>query len=338
LIFDSKHIDNLIARYLTGEASKEENAQLEQWMNSSEENKKYFSDVQFAHDKTVSSHKVVKVNVEKAWENVKTQMRHVKRPNTASPTTTSFNFALWMRIAAIVILTFGISFLLYKINISKSRNPVSVASHNITLPYKLADSSEVFLNRNSKITYSSNFGKKQREVSLSGEAYFNVKHILNKPFIVEAEGTLVKDIGTSFNIKAYAGDSIVEVFVESGQVAFFTKDNPGILINKGEKGTFTKATKTFHKIEETAQNILGYKNKVLVFQDAFLSEVVEKLNSIYQITLKINNEELMNCKITVTFDNENIDAIVGIIAETLQLQLTKTADGYMLDGKVCNTY
>jgi len=334
LTTNNNHIDDLIARYLAGEASESEKLRLEQWMNASEENKKYFGDIRFVHDKAVASHKIVRVNVDKAWDSVRTQMQQKTPPKARRKT--SYSIAFWARMAAIFIVVFGLSFWFYKNYQSKMIQPQSIASENNTLTYKLTDSSQVFLNRHSKITFTSGYGKKQRNVSLSGEAYFKVIHSTEKPFIVEAEGTLIKDIGTSFNIKAYAGDSLVEVFVESGQVAFFTRENPGILIYKGEKGTFEKATKTFRLFKAIEPNILAYKNKVLIFQNAMLSEVLDKLNAIYQTKITLSNDQLMNCKITVTFDDENIDAIMGVISETLRLRLTKTTDGFRLEGDICN--
>ena len=332
---DSKHIDNLIARYLAGETTAEERARLEEWMNASEENRKYFGDIRFVHDKAVASHRIERVDAEKAWDNVRRQMQQIQPSPSVTAKTVKLN--LWIRVAAVFVVVLGLSFWLYQSFLSKTPQPMSVASQNNTFTYKLADSSQVFLNKHSKITYAKGFGKKQREVTLSGEAYFKVVHSAEKPFTVEAEGTLVKDIGTSFNIKAYAGDSIVEVYVESGQVAFFTRDNPGILLFKGEKGTFEKATRKFRKFLAAEPNILSYKTKVLVFQDADLQEVVEKLNAIYQTRITLGNNKLMNCKITVTFDNESIDAVLGIISETLGLMIVKTDDGYRLEGESCNS-
>ena len=243
-----------------------------------------------------------------------------------------------MRIAAVLVLMFGISFWLYRNYHSKSLQPLLVESQNNTLAYKLTDSSRVFMNRHSEITYTADYGKKQRIVNLTGEAYFQVAHNEKKPFIVETEGTFVKDIGTSFNIKAYAVDSIVEVFVENGEVSFYTENNPGILLQKGEKGIYNKETETFRKFNSAEPNILSYKSKVLDFRNTSLSEVVKELNSVYQTNIILKNKELINCKITVTFDNEDINTIVGIISETLHLQMIKTNDGYELEGESCNNH
>jgi transmembrane sensor len=332
---ESNHIDNLIARYLTGEASDDERLRLEQWMNASEENKKYFGDIRFLHDKTVASHKIVRVNVDSAWSNLRNQMQQ-RTVSKKVIKKVSFEINVWFRVAAVIVLVLGAAFWLYKTDRIKKSQPISIVSQNHTITHYLEDSSQVFLNRKSKITYVKGFGKKQREVNLSGEAYFKVVHSKDKPFIVEAEGVLVKDLGTSFNIKAYSGDSIVEVYVESGEVAFFTKENPGVLLFKGEKGIFEKTTKTFRKFIVREPNSISYKTKVFVFHDALLSDVIKKLNAVYQANITFNNDMLMNCKITVTFDNENIDAIVGIISETMHLQLSKTSDGYVLEGDSCS--
>jgi transmembrane sensor len=334
---DNKHIDNLIARYLSGEASDEERMKLERWMDESEVNKKYFGDICFVHEKVAASHKVVKVNIDKAWSNVSHQMKSPAAGKSSTIAVTPFRIPLWMRVAAVFIAVFGLSVLFYKVYLSSSGKAYKtyvVASSNSTLNYKLTDSTQVILSKHSQITYNSQYGKKQREVSLSGEAYFNILHDTAKPFIVKAEEVLVKDLGTSFNIKAFPDSSVIEVSVESGNVVFYTAANPGIMLNRGETGVFEKTTRTFRK-HVTVKNKISGHNRFFIFQNARLSDVIEQLNIIYQTNIRLGNDNLSKCKITVTFDNEEIGSIVGIIAETLSLRMVKTNDGYLLEGNSC---
>jgi transmembrane sensor len=332
LATDSEHIDYLISRYLAGESTDDERLQLERWMEESDVNRKYFSDIRFMHDKVVSSHQVKRVNVDKAWNNVRQQMHlPVVKKNRGL-----VYMPPWLRIAAVIVLFFGVAFWLYTSYFSTSDKALVIASQANPVNYNLADSSQVILSKNSKITCTAHFGRKMREVTLSGEANFNVRHMEELPFIVQAEGTFIKDIGTSFIVKANPASAIVEVFVETGEVAFYSRDDAGVKLLKGETGIYEKATKTFRKYN-VMENIILKESKVLIFQNAELSYVIDQLAEIYHINIQISNAELANCKITVSFDGENIGAIVGIITETLGLKGIKTTDGYMLLGENCNS-
>jgi len=332
LTTDSKHIDYLISRYLAGEASDGERLQLERWMDESDINKKYFGDIRFIHDKADASHKLKRVNVDKAWNSVHQKMHSPSVKKTGS----IFIMPQWLRVAAVFILLFGVAFWLYTAYFSTSGKAVVIASQNSSINHKLSDNSQVILSKNSKIVYGAHFGKRHREVTLSGEANFNVRHIEETPFIVKAEGTLVKDIGTSFIIKANSASAIVEVFVESGEVAFYSESDPGVKLTKGERGIFVKASKTFRKFKPM-ENVILKDVKVLIFQNAELSYVLEQLNATYQTDIRLNNENLAHCKITVSFDNEDIGAIIGVITETLGWKSIKTSHGYLLEGVNCNS-
>jgi transmembrane sensor len=337
LAADSKHIDYLITRYLAGESTVEERQQLEQWMNESEANSKYFNDNRFVHDKAVASHKLTRVNVDSAWDKLHRQMKSPFKGQTIQFARKEYlPWTQWLRVAASILILVGLSFWLYRVFLKPSEiKQIAITSSDKTVNERLADNSKVVLNKKSKIVCSSQFGTKNRELSLSGEAYFEVRHSADTPFIVKADEVLIKDIGTAFNVKAYEKANTIEVFVESGEVLFYTSSNPGIKVRKGEKGIYEKATKNFYKTREIEVNVLSYKTKYFVFQNTSLVEVISQLNAIYPLSIRINNSALMNCKITVTFNNEDIGTIASVIAETLGLQVVKLPDGYILEGKSC---
>lgn len=335
---DSKHIDLLITRYLSGEATKDEKQHLESWLGQSEQNKKYFDGFRFVHEKAYLSNHIEKVDVDKAWNQLHAQMSAKAIEKKFSVARLPIYQSLWFRIAALFVVVFGLSFWLY-VHFQSSRDnelkAIALVSQNHTTSYTLKDSSSVVLNQKSKITYTRGYGKKQRELNLSGEAYFKVKHDAGKPFVVKAEETCVKDIGTTFNMKAYSESTTIEVYVESGEVKFYTASNPGIVLTKGETGVYDKALKSFKKTRVSDSNVVSYQSKVFVFQDTRLTDAIERLNMVYQANIKLDNEELKNCRITVTFDKEDISSIINIIAETLKLEAIKTSDGYLLKGKAC---
>ena len=109
----------------------------------------------------------------------------------------------------------------------------------------LPDGSGVFLNKKTELAYTYDKKEKSHVVKLKGEAYFNIQHEDDKNFIIDAEGVFIRDIGTSFNVKAYPEDNTVEVVVEEGKVMFYTDTDTGIYLSAKGKGIYNKATKEF---------------------------------------------------------------------------------------------
>jgi transmembrane sensor len=177
--------------------------------------------------------------------------------------------------------------------------------------------------------------EKKRKVKLKGEAFFEIAEKKEAPFILEVAGVIIEDIGTSFNVRAYPGQQLVEVYVETGEVSFYTLDNPGLRIQAGETGVYDKLSKTFSKPNEGDENILAYKTGIFVFRDATLRTVIETLNEAYEVKLKLENPQVENCRITVTFKNESMDVISEVIAETLKLSIEKSENEILLKGNEC---
>lgn len=335
---DSNHIDRIIARFLAGEASEEEKLLLNRWMDESEVNRKYFGDIQFVNDRVVASHRIVKVDVDGAWERVHQQMKARATIKKVEPKVVRLTIPIWLRVAAAVVIVSGMSLGLYRyfyLPRVEKYETIAIASADSIISRQLTDSSTVFLNRNSKITYSPSYGKKDRRLKLEGEAFFEVKHVEEKPFIVEAHGTLIEDIGTSFNIKAFETDTIVEVYVKTGVVRFFTSDNDGVLLKAGETGIYNKKTGKFNLQSIQNINVTSYTNNVFVFQNTRLSEVIQQLRKVYDANIVFGNDSIRDCTISVTFENEEIEVILSIIAETLDLELKFEDKVYTFNGNGC---
>jgi len=335
LKLDSKHIDYLIARYLTGEATRSEMQQLERWMEEAGENKKYFEGIRFAHDKTVASHRIEKFDVDKGWNSLHKKMQAADTQPKKKAKRVFFSSNLFLRVAAVAVILIGIGTVAYyyganKVDISEQ---LSLSAFDSVVCRKMLDNSIVRLNKNAKIIVKKGFGKEHRTVELKGEAFFDVQHD-TLPFIVQTEKAFVKDLGTSFNVKADEGSDTVEIYVQSGVVAFYTQYNPGIIVNEGEKGFYIKSQDNFYKRAVNKANI-AYA-RIFHFDNSRLVDVVTQINSVYgqYITLSLGN--IYNCRITVSFENETIENIVNIIAETLGLRVEKVAGGYLLTGEACN--
>jgi ferric-dicitrate binding protein FerR (iron transport regulator) len=345
---ESSHIENLIARYLAGEASEKEREELFVWMDNHPENKKYFEGIKFVHDKAVASHRIVKVNVDNAWQKLSAQMiqtptespvEEKTEEKTSETISLSYYKKAWFRIAASIIIILGLSALAY-FTLLPSKKYVETIAFTATdsvSTHKLADNTKVTLNKNSKLVYHSKKNSKKKELELTGEAFIEVHHTADTQLIVKAGETFIRDIGTAFNVKAYPNSSTIEVTVENGEVEFFTSDTKGVTLKAGETGTYDKVKKEFHKLDNVDINAISYKSKHFVFHNTPLNKVLQSLNSVYSDKFKVDNSNLGNCTITVIFDNESPGSIADIIAETLGLQLTNDDNTFLFQGETCSS-
>ena len=197
----------------------------------------------------------------------------------------------------------------------------------------LPDGSKVFMNKHSEIAYSIN-DKGERKVSLKGEAFFEVKHDEKKPFVIQVNEVMIKDIGTAFNVKAVPENNTVEVVVESGEVQFYTPANAGLSLVKGEKAIYEKNTGRFTKVLPTpTENTVSYKSKQFEFKATLLKEVVDQLNAVYPIKIVLQDKSLESMRLSVSFNNEAPEDIIEIIADTFYLETEKTDSTVILKPK-----
>jgi transmembrane sensor len=332
--YSSDNIDDLIARVLAGEASREEVDALEGWLNESPENKRYFDESKKVFTKIEGFKTEYKVDSLKAWEKLNTRITkaEVKVEARVVPL---FSRRGILRAAASLLIIAALAVLVNYIFDNKVAEPVILSANKKVIEQKLPDGSKVFLNKNSEIAYVVN-KKNIREVKLKGEAYFEVVHNEEQPFEIVIDEVVIKDIGTTFNVKALPESNTIEVLVESGEVQFYSNSNKGLTIVKGEKALYDKANKQFTKVVPSpVENTISYKSHVFHFYESSLREVVQQVNDVYGSHIRLNDERLGNCRVSVVFNNENLDMLVSIIAETLDLEVQRLQDTIVLKGQPC---
>lgn len=326
-----ENIDDLIAKVLAGEASVEETARLEAWKRVSVENNAYFEETKnlFA---TIDGFKTeVTVDTNLAWKKLDERISE-----DGAQIIPLFRRPAILRAAASILLLVALGFIISRFFTQSQAEPTIFATKT-AVEKQLPDGSKVFMNKNAEITYMVNKDN-QREVKLKGEAFFEVKHNEEQPFVITVDEIIIKDIGTAFNVKALPGSNVVEVLVESGEVKFYTTESNGVNLVKGEKATYDKISKQFTKTipDPAFENTLSYKSKEFYFKETALKDVIAQLNEVYGSDIRLSNDEIGNCLLSVTFNNENIDMIVSIIADTLNLEVIRSGGTITLKGETCS--
>jgi transmembrane sensor len=327
LNINEEHIDELIAKYLAGEASPDEAVWLDDWKIRSEANLQYFNRAKQLFGFTLDEH----FDAQKMFQQI---------IGSTSRQTTLFSLRTYftpLRIAASLILVsvIGITaILLLKTPIPRDTVLASTAT---VVEQKLADGSTVALNKYSRLTVSGGFNGSQREVKLEGEAFFDVKHDDAKPFVIDAGGLLIKDIGTAFNVKAEPQNDSVFVYVTEGIVEL-SANNQLVVLKQNESSVYIKTTGRFIETNIVQANIAAYKTRQFHFNGTTLGEAVSAINAVYGSIIQLQNPQLAQCTISVDFHNESPETIVTIIAQTLSLEVEKHNNIYILKGTGCTPY
>ncbi|MFN3850091.1 MAG: FecR family protein [Spirosomataceae bacterium] len=327
----NQHItEDLLGKFLARETDAQESALVNDWLGQNEQNKKELTDFAFIWEQTQNLKQETPVDVDLAWNKIKTKIQKPKETKVIP----LYPKKVWStaRIAASITI-FVAAALMILLFTQKDVELLTLQTTKNTLQQTLPDGSTVFLNKNTKLTYPSDFEGDTREITLSGEAFFDIQRDESKPFIIHANGTDVKVLGTSFNVKAY--DKNVRVNVESGKVQFIAKKHKTIL-EKGEEAEFEAEKDTIVKQLSYNKNAIAYKTKTYIFEDTSLENVIKILSEGYEAEIKIRNSAIKTCRLTTTFENESLPNALNVIAETLNLQVSKEGNKYTLDGQGCN--
>jgi transmembrane sensor len=329
-----EHIDSIIAKYLCGEATSDEIALLNEWKNLSAANSKEFAAMETIVNESSSMQTDFSVDTDKAWVSVQTSL-HQQKSIAKEPRTISLNNFSFTRIAAMLLVAAGLSLGAYYIITSENDVAVQLATTNEIKKENLPDGSSFTLNKNSSISYKkSSFGKK-RVLQLKGEAFFEVKHDEKVPFLIEAGNVIIEDIGTSFNVEAYPDSKNVLVTVATGIVKMYDGENNSITLNAGEQALYDGNKKTIIKSTSVEKNKTAYSDKILIFENTRLADVIKLLNDLYNVNIVTGNSNINDCRLTSSFNNEKIDDILSLIAETMKLTVDKQESAITLQGESC---
>ncbi len=325
-------MDDLIGKVLAGEATAQEQGEVIHWRKLSEANEKYFNQLKEIFDKAGAVPVQVDFDTDAAWNKVKDQLKKEGKVISLNKRT---GFLSPLRMAAGIILLLSVGSLFYWLT-APTVQTLAVITEKTTRQDTLPDGSTAFLNKKTEIEFEYNPRAKTRRLKLKGEAYFTVKHEEEKPFIIEADEILVRDIGTEFNLKAYPEKDTIEIVVTHGEVQFYTKLDSGLNLKAGEKAIYSKRAKEFYRIEKPDTNLLAYKTKVFSFNNTDLRSVISLLNEVYNSKISLADESLYTCRLTANFKEDDPEIIVEVIAETMGLELTKKNDQLILSGKGCD--
>ncbi|MCR8556621.1 DUF4974 domain-containing protein [Mucilaginibacter sp. BJC16-A38] len=290
----------LFERYQSGKASNEEQRLVEDWFAT--------FDNQQENKLSEEQHAQIFTGMDREMDRL-LKNRPVKRILPVR----------WLQMAAVLLVGVGIVWL------GKSRQvpakPVSYTLISVPKGIKkqlsLPDGTNVFLNSGSSLRISSAFGVTNRIVSLTGEGFFVVKHNQMHPFTIQSGGLTITDIGTAFNVKAYAGENQIRVAVESGEVN--VKENNSAVaqwpasITHNQQLIYSKDSRKAILSHAQTDEISAWRTNKLRFDNASFNEIAATLERWYGVPVRLNGYAKGNRRYTVSFNNESLTNVLQVL-------------------------
>ncbi|MBN2611558.1 MAG: DUF4974 domain-containing protein [Bacteroidales bacterium] len=338
-----ENTNELIARYLSGNTSREESKSLEDWLNQYPENRSEYDSIKEVWDFVSRPYHMSKVDVARARAKVKKEIPEFRSIKNI--------FYYWQRVAAVIILPVFVAGVLF-FYVFKQRLTSRIVQQEITASYgvrskvNLPDGTDVWLNSGSRITFPSKFLDNKREVFLEGEALFNVADDKLRPFYVNLGEVSVKAIGTTFNVAAYQKDNTFETTLISGKVLMVKQSSSKsdvvlykieprqhAVYNKQERKitVFEDAlppvpsSEKLESLKPLPPELSALKNEIsdnkytswiegkLIFRNDPMDAVIKRLERWYNVDIQLKDTLLYDFRYTATFVDETLEQVLGLL-------------------------
>ena len=186
----------------------------------------------------------------------------------------------------------------------------------------MEDSTRIILNRNSKVSYTDDYGQKERRVRLIGEAYFDVKKNTVSPFIVDMDGTIVKVLGTKFTASNKEETGTIETVLLEGAIRFVSSEQ-SVLMKPNQKLLFNKNNRNLELTEIDSEQESAWKEGLFKYRSLPFERLMKKLEADYGVKIIINNKKLLNpeLKFTGSFEqNIAFHNVLDVINRTIHIK------------------
>jgi ferric-dicitrate binding protein FerR (iron transport regulator) len=353
-------IELLIVSYLTGSIRERDLIKLNEWINASVKNMIYFNKLKDSWILSGGKDSDSSTHIEESWNKLRhklTQNRFRSGLGVEIRSRDKVNYKKYFRLAASWLLIFGLGSSLTWWFSGRSKETITVSKNRtveISTPLgarsvmRMPDSSLIWLNAGTTITYSQDYGQRTRTLNLKGEAYFKVAKDSAHPFIVNTDGIIVRALGTRFNVKAYPEEKTISATLEEGKIDIsvisMADKNARVLLKPKDKLIYHKETNVTEKYIETPEDkILHEANRPVKPKDINLlsnvrtelytswkdlrwiiyreplSALAPMLERRYNLKIIFDDEQLKKYKFTGIIENETVDQILNALKLTAPL-------------------
>lgn len=287
-----KNYTELIDRYLSGTISESEITELQYWLENDSQLNNWWADELGKENNQMNP---------KQQEDILDEVKKIIERNGYDSITRSqnrkasskfyLNMFKWVAIICLPILLFA-TYYTYLGQRDQYETPLIVkAKRGDRASLILPDGTNINLNSESQLSYLSNYGKKERRVELKGEAFFNVAHDAEHPFIVQTGRLEVKVLGTSFNISSYEDQEDITIVLLEGKVGVLV-DNKSYSMNPNDKIVYNKSTCKISASKVYSKDYIEWTKGNLYFENEPLENIIKVLERVYNMNIQIESEKL----------------------------------------------
>ncbi|MNK25648.1 fec operon regulator FecR [compost metagenome] len=322
---------NHIIKRLTGVETEESKLFLDQWLNAAEENVKLYYETEQLWKWTGYVPKT----------GLKEEGNSLIHPTVAQNKNMSFKRIIKYGVAAslAVFTSLSIYYLSkskYQVQDTKIAYTVHKAANGKVMKVTLPDSSTIWLNAGSEVSYPKDFHiRKTREIQLIGEAFFDVTHNQKRPFVVQSGNLKTIVYGTSFNVSSYKDNKQSSVTVKTGKVGVLLKEDslnkPTILL-PGNKLVYHRDNGKLEKVNVYAEDVANWINGGLVFDQAKPQEVFTMLERKFDVRFDFNEADFEGCKLTAKFPNQSLETILTTLSASLRVKFKENGKTIEVKG------
>lgn len=330
--FEEYILDDSFREYILGTSE----SSVLYWANFVEKHPEKADELQKAADilKTLLHTKKQEVPVDKN-ESLSELINKIE--NETNISNSRYIVPMWIKVAAVLMISVGLGWL-WNWSYGFFGGEGKLAFNEIIVPIGeksqiiLADGTHVWINSGSTFKYPISFGKASREVYLSGEAFFDVKHRDDQTFVVNTHDARVKVLGTAFNVKAYPEDAKTQTVVVRGLVSVqqikkseedvLIKPNQMAVIRQSDTKTIQTSVPNVQVIDKINTDALTcWKNQLLVFADEPLSDMALKMERWFNVNIEIADSTLSQERYNGKFvNNETIYEVLEAIKQTTEIK------------------
>jgi ferric-dicitrate binding protein FerR (iron transport regulator) len=320
----------LLDRYLAGQSEPAERERIERWLAEAPRRRLMADCLRLAVAPAFEPSAAP--DREAAWARLELELR-VGRPSEGFSLLTRRRWPVALRVAAAVLLVGSGALVVWaERHRADGSQAAPVAVRTLTTPrgqraaFKLPDGSSVVLGPASTLRHAADFGREGRELSLEGEAYFEVRHDERRPFVVRAGDVVAQDLGTEFVIRVYPEDAHARVVVRQGTVALHAAGAPQQagprVLGPGDLGRLSVNGELIVERADTAAYFAWTEGR-LTFDGVPLREALPQLGRWFDLDFRLGDSTLGDVPLTATFKNQQTDEVLDLLAASLEMRQVK---------------
>lgn len=323
--------DAALARYLSGECSPEEQLAIRRWLDANLAAREQLDRVRVAWE-AAGKRGAPAFDIASMRRRLSSRISGPHRAHRAFDSRRSW--LIPSAVAAVIIVAAGVT-----LTVSQGRRPEAPAAEwrevattrSQRADVYLSDGTHVLLAPESRLRFTSPLSDTARDVRLEGRALFEVRHDSLRPFRVHTAGGVAEDLGTRFDVRQYAGDTVLQVVVAEGLVALSAVESAAragapasqpVRLSAGDVGTVTTSGRlTVERSADVAREI-GWASGRLSFDAVPLRDAVRELRRYYNLEFAISDSATGSRRLTASFATESPAEVARIIGLSLELRHT----------------